>query len=342
MNPIQGVCDQLQEQVARSTAQVGLRVDIPAMGISDRTGHLPLRPPGRVSPNGACRMVRAADGWIAVNLARDEDLDLIPAWLHGEFGEDAWAQIERLTPMRARADLVADATLLGLPVSAVGEVSIKLSGAIAAIEGPRRQRFAGEPLKVVDLSALWAGPMCGAILAAMGADVVKVETRCRPDPTRISTPDLFERLNGSKTDITIDLSDPSHRAWLREEVASADIVISSARPRGLASLGLSPRDMLQGSPGGVWIAITGHGWYGPQRDRVAFGDDAAAAGGLVCWTEEGEPEFLGDALADPLTGMVAAVHAIAALQEGGGQIVCASMAHVASGAAFRAGLQRAS
>lgn len=341
MSPIQDVFDHLYQQVAESTAQVGLRVDVAAMGVSNRTGHLPLGPPGLVSPNGACRMVRAADGWIAVNLARDEDRDLIPAWLQGEFGEEPWIQIERLVAARTRADLVADATLLGLPVAAVGEASATALEAASAIEGSQRTRFAGEPLKVVDLAALWAGPLCGAILAAMGAEVVKIETHCRPDPTRLSTPDFFARLNGSKTDITIELADASHRAWLREEVASADVVISSARPRGLASLELSPREMLRRSPGGVWIAITGHGWYGQAADRVAFGDDAAAAGGLVRWTDAGEPHFLGDALADPLTGMAAAICAVTALLHGGGRIVSASLAHVASGAAFRAGLRRA-
>lgn len=341
MTPIAGVFDQLYEQVGQRTAEVGLRVDVEAMGVSDRTGHLPLDPPGLVSPNGACRMVRAADGWIAVNLARDEDRDLVPAWLHGEFGEEPWPQIERLAAGRSREDLIADATLLGLPVAAVGELRVGHLHIPATIEGPRLARFAGAPLKVIDLSALWAGPLCGAILAAMGAEVVKVETSARPDPGRTSTPELFERLNGAKTDITIDISDPAHREWLREEVALADIVISSARPRGVASLGLEPRTKLQGSPGAVWVAITGYGWYGPERERVAFGDDAAAAGGLVRWTETGEPHFLGDALADPLTGMAAAVGALDGLRERGGRIVYPSLARVAAGAAFHAGLKPA-
>lgn len=340
MSPIQPALDRLYADVAERTAKVGLRVDVSALGVTDRTGHLPLQPPGRISPNGACRMVRAADGWIAVNLARDEDSDLVPAWLHGDFGEDAWDQIERLAAARPRVDLIADATLLGLPVAAVGELRLDHMQAPAIIEGPRLRRFAGAPLKVVDLSALWAGPMCGAILAAMGAEVIKVETSARPDPTRTTTPAFFRRLNGAKTDITVDISDPAHREWLREEVLTANIVISSARPRGLASLGLRPKDMLERTPGGVWLAITGYGWYGAASERVAFGDDAAAAGGLVRWTEAGEPHFLGDALADPLTGMAAAIGALDALLEDGGRVVCASLAHIASGAASVSGVSR--
>jgi crotonobetainyl-CoA:carnitine CoA-transferase CaiB-like acyl-CoA transferase len=74
---------------------------------------------------------------------------------------------------------------------------------------------------------------------------------------------------------------------------------------------------------------------------VAFGDDAAAAGGLVRWTAAGEPEFLGDALADPLTGLAAAAGALQALAEGGGVIVDAALARTAAGAAAELGLAEA-
>ncbi|MBU1376776.1 MAG: CoA transferase [Alphaproteobacteria bacterium] len=340
MSPIQGVLDRLHGRVSDLTARIGRRVDVPALGISDRSGQLALDPPARISPNRACRMVRAADGWIAVNLARDEDRDLIPAWLHGEIEDDAWAQVERLAPTRTQAELMDGAMLLGLPACAVGEARCESPEPIVAIEGPPLVRRAGQPLKVVDLSALWAGPMCGAILAAMGAEVVRVESIGRPDPTRVTMPAFFNRLNGAKTDIAVDLADPEQRAWLREDVMSADVVISSARARGLASLGLSPREKLTAVPGGVWAAITGYGWHAAP-DRVAFGDDAAAAGGLVRWTATGEPNFLGDALADPLTGLAAAIGILEALGRRGGRLVAASLAYSAAGAAFEAGLRRA-
>ena len=340
MTTFEDVLQRRFEQVSNATAQVGLRVDVSALGISDRRGHLHLEPPTRISANRACRMVRAADGWIAINLARQEDHDLVPAWLHGDVEADVWAQVERLVPGRGQSELVADGILLGLPVAAVGEVRCKSPGALQTIEGPRAGRPAGKPLKVVDLSAMWAGPMCGAIFAAMGAEVIRVESRARPDPTRTSTPEFFRRLNGAKTDITIDLSKPDHAHWLREEVMASDMVISGARPRGLRSLGLVPRDYLKQKAGGVWIAITGHGWHGPPGERVAFGDDASAAGGLLRRTKGGEPRFMGDALADPFTGLAAAVAGLQALVERGGRIVDASLARCASGAAFEAGLWR--
>jgi crotonobetainyl-CoA:carnitine CoA-transferase CaiB-like acyl-CoA transferase len=80
----------------------------------------------------------------------------------------------------------------------------------------------------------------------------------------------------------------------------------------------------------VWVAITG---YGPQSNRAAFGDDAAAAGGLVRRAGDGCPLFSGDALADPLTGLVAAVFALAGVRAGGSWRADVALADVAAFAA---------
>jgi hypothetical protein len=319
--------------IALTSAALGQRVDVAAMGITDRTGLLPLDPPSRISCNRACRMVRAADGWIAVNLARPEDRDLVPAWLQADFGEDAWELIERLAPSRAVADLVADATMLGLPAGAVGEVAP--GRAAPETRGPARRRKGAA--QVVDLSALWAGPMCGAILAAAGCEVTKVESARRPDPTRGHTPEFHHRLNGAKRELVLDFADPAERARLREVVFAADVVITGARPRAFASLGFEPAEIVAG--GAVWVAISGYGW--DRGHRVAFGDDAAAAGGLVRWTAAGEPHFLGDALADPVTGLTAALGALEALAGGVAAFVDAGLAPCAATAAARMGLTAA-
>jgi hypothetical protein len=340
MSPIAAALDQLTAQVAERSARVGRRVDVTALGVLDRAGQLPLAAPGLRSPNGACRLVPAADGWIAVNLAREEDRDLIPAWLGCEFGVEPWAAIAALAGGRPRRSLIADAELLGLPAASVGEVvSESLDAPVLKLgaRGRRRDR----PLQVVDLSALWAGPLCGAILAAGGAAVVKVESRSRPDPTRTATPEFFRRLNGAKSDLPLDLQSPDGRARLREMIVEADMVITGARPRGLASLGLSVEDAFAVNPALVWVAVTGYGWSGPGASRVAFGDDAAAAGGLVGWSADGSPRFLGDALADPVTGLAAAAGALKAVAEGGGVLVDAALARSAAGAAHACRLRRA-
>ena len=89
----------------------------------------------------------------------------------------------------------------------------------------------------------------------------------------------------------------------------------------------------QANPALTWVAITGYGWTGAAASRVAFGDDAAAAGGLVRWTKSGAPRFLGDALADPVTGLAAAIGALKGLASGGGVLVDVSLAGSAACAA---------
>jgi hypothetical protein len=308
------------------------------MKVTDRAGDLTLVPPGLISPNGACRLIRAANGWIAVNLARDEDRDLLPAWLRCETGADVWAAIAQAASARGIADLMDDAVLLGLPVARVGEIAARdltpplLRMAAAA---PRKGR-----LNVVDLSVLWAGPLCGAIFAEMGADVVKVESVSRPDPVRVTTPGLDTRLNGRKAGLSLDFSNRAGLAELRARILSADVLITSARPRAFPALGLDVDAVFAANPGLIWVAITGYGWTGPGAARVAFGDDAAAAGGLVRWTQEG-PRFIGDALADPITGLAAAMSALQALEAGGGVFIDAAMARCAAGAAIESGLKDA-
>ena len=200
-------------------------------------------------------------------------------------------------------------------------------------------RTAGPP-KVIDLSAMWAGPLCGAVLAAMGAAVTKVESTRRPDPTRTSTPGFFLDLNGAKAPLALDLASPAGQARLRDEIADADVLITGARPRAFAGLGLDPEAVFRGNPGLTWVAVTGYGWTGEAAARVGFGDDTAAAGGLLRWTGRGEPRFLGDALADPVTGLAAAVGALRALDLGGGVLVDAALARSAAGAAGVLGLRR--
>ena len=379
MSPIRPVLDRLGGVIAASTARLGRRVDVASLGVLDRVGHLPLASPGVVSPNGACRLVKASDGWIAANLAREEDRDLVPAWLEGEIGEEPWDQIERQALDLTCAHLIDRATLLGLPVAGVGEIGAECADAQLWQVSATRNHTAWPP-QVLDLSALWAGPLCGAILAAAGAQVTRIESLGRPDPTRTSTPEFFQRLNGGKADVGLDLRQENDRRRLVGLARAAAVLITGARPTALARLGLTPEALFEHNPSLIWVAITGYGWSrsspgggrGPRSggggsisgvgggnplssfgtappgrahltsDRVAFGDDAAAAGGLVRWTATGEPQFLGDALADPITGLAAAAGALTALEAGGGVMVDAALAVCAAGAAHELGLRRAS
>ena len=172
---------------------------------------------------------------------------------------------------------------------------------------------------------MWAGPLCGQLLARAGATVVKVESTSRPDGARAGPRAFFDWMNGGKLSYLVDFDKPSAVLAL---LAAADVVIESSRPaaltrRGLGPTTVSPRD------GRVWLRITGHGTEGERANWVAFGDDAAVSGGLVCGGDDA-PVFCGDAIADPLTGLHAAVAVAQSLRSGGGELIEMSLSAVAA------------
>jgi crotonobetainyl-CoA:carnitine CoA-transferase CaiB-like acyl-CoA transferase len=176
-------------------------------------------------------------------------------------------------------------------------------------------------LLVADLSSMWAGPLCGQILGAAGATVVKVESPARPDGTRSAGAGFYDWINRGKLSYAVDFDDDRLPALL----SVADVVIEGSRPAALARRGVSPQS-LPGPRGRVWLRITGHGTDSP---RVAFGDDAAVAGGLVGTGGDG-PVFCADAVADPLTGLEAALALVNSVRHGGGEVIDVVMARVAA------------
>jgi crotonobetainyl-CoA:carnitine CoA-transferase CaiB-like acyl-CoA transferase len=173
---------------------------------------------------------------------------------------------------------------------------------------------------VVDLTSLWAGPLCARLLADHGARVVKVETPRRPDGARLGPKAFWDRLHHDTEQVVLALDDPE----LRRLLDAADVVLEGSRPRALGQHGLGPETC--GAK--VWVSITG---YGRAVDRVAFGDDAAAAGGLVAWPEDGgDPCFVADAVADPLTGVAAAAGVLPMLRSDGRWLLDVPMARIAA------------
>ena len=286
---------------------------------------------------GSARMVRAADGWVAINLARPDDLAALPALVGAAVDPADWVEMARRIARLDVAELVATADLLGLPLAAVGSVDetwaargqrpvrspLLVDGARPGRSGLRPSGARPEPVAdplVVELASLWAGPLCGRILADAGCRVVKVESQRRPDGARRGPRAFFDLLNADKESVAVDLATPAGRDLLGDLLARADVVIEGSRPRALDALGLGPD--APGPRRRVWVSITGHGRFGPGANRVAFGDDAAVAGGL--WTDD-PPRFLLDAAADPIAGLYAAVGALAGLVSGRGHLVDVAM-----------------
>ncbi len=221
--------------------------------------------------------------------------------------------------------------LLGLPVALLGEAAARPS-VVRVPLGRTAPPVPAAGLVVVDLSALWAGPLCGDLLAGAGATVVKVESTTRPDGARRGPATFFDLLNGRKRSVALDFGDRQGVAALRRLVRQADVVIEASRPRALEQFGIDATELVAGGGPRVWVSITGHGRQAASSGRVAFGDDAAVAGGLVVW-HDGAPLFCTDAVADPLTGLAAVAACLDALAAGGRWLLDVSMAGVCAGLA---------
>jgi hypothetical protein len=292
---------------------------------------------GDISCGGSTRLVRAADGWLAVSLARTDDIAALPAWLESSVPDtDPWATVTEAVAVQSASVLDQRAALLGLPIAALASVPPPDDPAFGLPITARPVARAGGPLlditeaTVIDLSSLWAGPLCGQLLADAGARVIKVESTGRPDGARGGPSSFFDLLNGQKRSVVLDLHSPAGRRDLRRLIAAADVVIESARPRALEQLGIDAAEVLAQAPGPrVWASITSHGRRGTDRERVGFGDVAAVGGGLATHDAQG-PCFIGDAVTDPLTGLVAAAAVLEALAAGGHWLIDAAMAPLAA------------
>jgi hypothetical protein len=298
--------------------------DGPAL-LRERAELLGVEPQGTISAGGTCRLLPARDGhWVAMNLARRSDIDLLAAWMEHDWHGPVWDAVERALAGMAADAAVDRAQLLGIP-AAVAVAAPPASTPDEPRLGHRVSRLDGT--RVLDLSALWAGPLCARLLGELGATVTKVELRGRPDGARAGPPAFWRALNGAKRERIVDTT-----AELAALLDDADVVITSARARALEQLGLELARRVQ-ERAMVWVAITGYGIRGAWRDRVAFGDDAAVAGGLaVAAGGVDAPVFVGDAPADPLTGLAAAVAPAQAVSTGRGSLVDCALRDVVAAA----------
>jgi len=348
--PAGAVVGRLAAALALVEAVAGRRWHLdPGSVLTGRAAARGLARQGTVSAGGRCRLLRAADGWVAVSLARASDAAAVPALVGRRLAttgpNDQWAALARHVAGQPAADTLEQGRLLGLPVAVLPATA---SPDIAATALPWRVVRLGEPETpatgrvgaavaggpgrplVVDLSALWAGPTCAWLLGLTGATVVKVEDLRRPDTARHGDRWLFGQLHAGHRSVALDLGRPKGRAALAHLVAAADVVVEASRPRALGELGLLPATFLAGRPGRTWVSISGYGREGTDGGRVACGDDAAVGGGLVALATGEPPVFCADAVADPLAGAYAAVAALCSLADGGGHVVECSMAAAAA------------
>lgn len=296
--------------------------------LSERAAFLGLSRRGPVSANGSCRLLRAGGGWLAVNLSRSSDWEMLTAWLEADADIADWDDLAARLESRAAHELEARAHLLGLPAAAWPARAPNPASAWFSVcmRGRRRETVATRPPLVVDLSSLWAGPLCGHLLGAVGARVVKVEDPHRIDGARHGDKGFYDLLNAGKESVAIDFGSETGRRQLLALLECADVVIEASRPRALRQIGIDAEAQVERREGLTWLSITGYGRREPEAQWVAFGDDAAVAAGA---TVGDPPLFCGDALADPLAGLHAAVAALAFWQGGGGALIDVSLVNVA-------------
>ena len=327
-----------EAQAALDTAATRLGDELGVDGaafLHEREQLLGLEPQGTISAGGTCRLLPTADRWMALNLSRADDVDAVGAWMGRELDTPVWDAVAEHAATITAAEGVALAQLLGIP-AAVAIAPEEFEGASVMVDA--HDAPVGSPRDpvptVVDLSALWAGPLCARLVgAALGARVLKVEHIGRPDGARAGPPAFWRSLNGAKEERHLDLGTTTGRAELAAVLAQAKVIVSAARPRALVNLGLDPAQ--HAARGAIWVSITGYGLTGDRADWVAFGDDAAVAGGLaVVGGSYDAPEFVGDAVADPLSGLAAAVVAVRLAKARRAGVVDVSMAGVVNRAVF--------
>jgi crotonobetainyl-CoA:carnitine CoA-transferase CaiB-like acyl-CoA transferase len=181
-------------------------------------------------------------------------------------------------------------------------------------------------IRVVDLTAWWAGPSAAGVLAALGADVIHVESVTRPDGMRMAggmffdQPAWWERsafflqANTNKRGLTLDLANAECRDLLLRLVDTADVVVENFTPRVLASFDLGWDVLHERNPNLVLVRMPAFGLTGPWRDRPGFAQTMEQLTGLAWLTSfpEDQPRIQRGPC-DPNGGMHAAFATIAAL-----------------------------
>lgn len=195
-------------------------------------------------------------------------------------------------------------------------------------------------LKVVDLTRIIAGPFCAQLLADMGAEVIKIESPGKGDPTRRQGAKVdgfsyyFAQFNRNKKSVTIDLYSEAGKDVLARLIADADILLENYRPGVLDKMGFGQARLDRLNPALIVGSVSGFGGTGPYVDRPAFDFIGQAMSGFM--SINGPPDSplrAGPPISDLLAGLYAAFGVVTAVvargrrSEGAGQRVEASLSN---------------
>ncbi|MEU0838976.1 CoA transferase [Streptomyces sp. NPDC005962] len=200
--------------------------------------------------------------------------------------------------------------------------------AAAAVDEPVRPALHG--VRVLDLTWVLAGPYCTKVLADHGAEVIKVESAGRPDPTRFApfmhlsrgdhtdpnTNGYFNEVNRNKQSVALDTRTEDGLAVLRELIASCDVLVENFSSTVMKKLGLGYDALREINPGIVYVSMSGMGHTGPRNGWVSYADTVSASSGLTGLTGWGPDDVVGVIYGhgDIVAGLQAALATVAALE----------------------------
>ena len=185
-------------------------------------------------------------------------------------------------------------------------------------------------LRVLELTANWAGPLAGRHLADLGAEVIKIEAPARPatrglhsvgndstHPRHYNRSGYFNKLNRNKLGLVLDLAKPKGRDLFLDLVRRADVVIENNSARVMGNLGIDYPRLKEVKPDIILCSMSGFGGSGPERDYVAYGSNIETVCGLAAlmnYPGDPTPHRTGSYYADPVAGGHGAIAILAALR----------------------------
>ncbi|MBY0409128.1 MAG: CoA transferase [Burkholderiaceae bacterium] len=179
-------------------------------------------------------------------------------------------------------------------------------------------------VRVLDLSRVFAGPLCGQVLADFGADVIKVEHPGRGDDTRDwgmrignTETTYYNSMNRNKRSITVDLQTPEGVKIIHDLLAQSDVVVQNFKTGGAEKLGLGYEQLKALKPDVIYCSVSGYDSSGPEAKRPGYDLVIQGEAGLMALNgiADTPPLKFGVAVVDLMTGMYAAQAILAALYQ---------------------------
>lgn len=187
---------------------------------------------------------------------------------------------------------------------------------------PDGMDFPLQGVRVLDLSRVFAGPLCGMVLADFGAEVIKVEHPGRGDDTRDwgmrigkTETTYYNSMNRNKRSITVDLQTPEGVKIIHDLLPQCDVVVQNFKTGGAEKLGLGYEQLKAIKPDLIYYSVAGYDSSGPEAKRPGYDLVIQGESGLMALNGEANtpPLKFGVAVVDLMTGMYAAQAVLAAL-----------------------------